>query len=106
MPYVNGIYRLPEHKPGDTPDPLRAAYERLRTYLWNVLAYRHDGDEHSAVRWQKRAWETSGRLRTMLDQTEAASAISDAARQARRTFAEDLAGVDDWRARRGIEPRL
>jgi hypothetical protein len=41
----------------------------------------------------------------MLDLTEAASAVSDAARQAKKTFAQDLAGAEDWRARRGVEPR-
>jgi len=85
---------------------LSTAYVRLRTYLWNVLAYRHDRDEHSATRWQRRAWEAAGHLRTMLDSTEAASAVSDAARRARKDFAQDLVGPEDWRARRGIEPRF
>ena len=106
MPYVNGIYRLPERTPSATPDPLSMAHVRLCTYLWNVLAYRHDRDEHSATRWQKRAWETAGHLSTMLDPTEAASAVSDAARRAKRSFAQDLAGAEDWRARRGFEPRF
>jgi len=106
MPYVNGTYRLPERTPSVIPDPLYAAHVRLRTYLWSVLAYRHDGDEHSATRWQKRAWEAAGHLRHMLDPTEAASAVSDAARQAKKNFAQDLAGTEDWRARRGVEPRF
>ena len=106
MSYVNGIYRLPERMPSATPDPLSMAHVRLCTYLWNVLAYCHDRDEHSAARWQKRAWKTASHLRTMLDPTEAASAISDAARRARKSFAQDLAGAEDWRARRGFEPRF
>ena len=105
MPYVNGTYRLPERELTAIPDPLYTAHARLRAYLWNVLAYRYDGDEHSAARWQKRAWEAAGHLRTMLDPAEAASAVSDAARQAKRDFAQDLAGAEDWRARRGFEPR-
>jgi hypothetical protein len=106
MPYVNGTYRLPERTPSTVPDPLATAHARLSIYLWNVLAYRHDGDEHSAARWQKTAWEAAGHLRRMLDPTEAASAVSDAARQAKSTFAQDLTGAEDWRARRGVEPRL
>ena len=106
MPYINGTYRLPESTHGGIPDPLHAAHLWLRSYLWNVLAYRYDGDDHSAARWQRRAWEAAGHLRTMLNPTEAASAISDAARQAKSTFAQDLTEAEDWRARRGIEPRL
>ena len=66
MPYVNGTYRLPERTPSTVPDPLATAHARLSIYLWNVLAYRHDGDEHSAARWQKTAWEAAGHLRCML----------------------------------------
>src|SRR5689334_17938027 len=66
MPYVNGTYRLPERTPSAIPDPLYMAHVRLCTYLWNVLAYRHDRDEHSAARWHRRAWETADHLRTML----------------------------------------
>jgi hypothetical protein len=106
MPYINGTYRLPECTPSTVPDPLATTHARLSIYLWNVLAYRHDGDEHSATRWQKRAWEAAGYLRHMLDPTEAASAVSDAARQAKRNFAQDQAGTADWRARRGMEPRF
>ena len=106
MPYVNGTYRLPERTPSAVPDPLATAHARLSIYLWNVLACRHDGDEHSAARWQKTAWEAAGHLRRMLDPTEAASAVSDAARQAKRNFAQDLTGTADWRARRGMEPRF
>ena len=51
MPYANGTYHLPERTTGDMPDPLSTAHARLRIYLWNVLAFYHDDDEHSAARW-------------------------------------------------------
>ena len=89
MPYINGAFRLPERTPSTGPDPLATTHARLSIYLWNVLAYRYDGDEHSATRWQKRAWEAAGYLRHMLNPTEAASAVSDAARQAKRNFAQE-----------------
>jgi hypothetical protein len=106
MPYIAGRYSFPYLTSEEYNAPRRTAFIRLRFYLWNVLAFRHDRERERKAHWQKKADDCASELRRLLDPTEASAAIGDALRQAKARFADELASEVEWRRERGIEPRV
>ena len=103
MPFVSGKYRLPSSPAGGTSNPATGCYHLLVGRLWNVLAYRHDGETEKVQEWQEKAQEAADWLRDLLGEREAAAAISAATSEAKRWLAGDMASGLDWRSRRGRE---
>lgn len=122
MPYRDGVYHLPEHRHAVVPDPMSTCHSRLRIYLWNVLAFRHDREPEKEAEWLAKAREAARELGVWLDRRERAAAIGAAASAAKQDFAQDLAEegtpfdvprclwdgesapVHEWRSRKGREP--
>jgi hypothetical protein len=106
MPYIAGRHSFPYSTSEEYNAPRRKAFIRLRFYLWNVLAFRHDQEREREAHWQKKADDCASELRRLLDPTEASAAIGDALRQAKARFADELASEVEWRRERGIEPKV
>jgi hypothetical protein len=106
MPYIAGRHSFLYSTSEEYNAPRRKAFIRLRFYLWNVLAFRHDQEHEREAHWQKKADDCASELRRLLDPNEASAAIGDTLRQAKARFADELASEVEWRRERGIEPKV